>query len=155
MNRCSKHVLWQQQKLQNFMWGHLWGNVLVPIYSRLVTCWNLMESYPSRITLIGLSHKWTRILLTISNTKLERWIFSQTTIYVNSQFNFYGVITLEHTRLCPGLHLIWSPATLQITYSEHIIYIVPSVHDTFWKIYSGKDVWKEIYEKEIYDLRWI
>ena len=38
--------------------------------------WNLLESTPARISLIDLSHKWTRILFMISNSKFGIWICS-------------------------------------------------------------------------------
>ena len=45
--------------------------------SKMGRCWNLLESSPARIPLIYLSHKWTRILFNISNSKLGIWLFSQ------------------------------------------------------------------------------
>ena len=57
--------------------------------SRTGRCWNLLESYPYRIPLTGLSHKWNRILFIIYNTKIGIWLCIQPTIYVNSQYNLY------------------------------------------------------------------
>ena len=41
-----------------------------PITSKTGECWNLLESSPSIIPLIGLSHKWTQILFIISNLQI-------------------------------------------------------------------------------------
>ena len=65
-------------------------------------CWNLLESTPSRITLIKSSNKWTWIIFIISNSKPGIWLCSQPRIYVNSQYNLHHVIKLDHTRLCPN-----------------------------------------------------
>ena len=49
-------------------------------------------------------------------------IFSETKIYLHSQSNFYGVITLYHTIFCPIIFLLTSTDNLKTSYLEHIIY---------------------------------
>ena len=51
-----------------------------------------MESTPARIPLIKSSHKWTRILFIISNSKLGIWLFSQPRVDLNLQSNSYNVL---------------------------------------------------------------
>ena len=99
--------------------------------------WNLLESSQSRIPLIELSHKWTQIIFIILNSKLGIEIWIQPKKDVNSESNFYDVITLDHTRLCSEINLLWSPENLQTTYFEHIIYLVPPGHVLFKKV-SGE-----------------
>ena len=53
----------------------------------------MLESTPARILLIKSSHKWTQMLFIISNSNLGIWICSQPRIDLNSQFNFYDVLT--------------------------------------------------------------
>ena len=89
-------------------------------------CWNLFESSTASIPLIEWNQKWTWIIFIISNYKLRIWIFSQPSIYLNSQSYFYNVLTLEHKIFFPGLHILWSPENIQTTYLEQIIYLVPS-----------------------------
>ena len=48
-----------------------------PLTSKTDGCWNMLESTPARIPLIKSSHKWTRILIFISNSKLGIWLCSQ------------------------------------------------------------------------------
>ena len=67
-------------------------------------CWNMLESTPARITLIKWSHKWTRMLLIISNSKLGIWLCSQPRIYLNSQPNFYYVLTRPYKYLSNTLY---------------------------------------------------
>ena len=55
-----------------------------PLNSKMKRCWDLLESSPSRIPLIGFSHKWTWILFIISKYKLVIWFFSQTIVDVIS-----------------------------------------------------------------------
>ena len=61
------------------------GNCTLP--SKTGGCWNLLESTLARIPLIKSSHKWTRILFIISNSKLGIWLCSQHRIYLNSKHN--------------------------------------------------------------------
>ena len=96
--------------------------------SKMGRCWDMLELSPSRIPFIESSHKWTGIIFIIYNYKLGMWICSHPTIDVNSQSNFYDVLTLYHRRLYPELHLILIPENLKTTYSEHILHIVPSLH---------------------------
>ena len=95
-----------------------------PLTLKTEICWYLLESSPARIPLIELSHKWTRILFIIYNSKIGIWICSHPAINVNSQSKFYGVLTLYHTILCPKLHILWISDKLQTTYFERIIYLV-------------------------------
>ena len=107
-----------------------------PLTLKKVICWDLLESYPARITFIDSSHKWNQILFIILYSKLGICIFSHCTIDVNSQSNFYGVKTLYHTRLFPELHLLWIPDTLQTTYLENIIDLVPPLSSILVLHYS-------------------
>ena len=61
--------------------------------------WNQLESTPARIPLIKLSHKWTQMLYIISSSKLGIWIYSQSRIDINSQSNFYDVLTRPYKYL--------------------------------------------------------
>ena len=70
-----------------------------PLTSKRGVCWNLLESTPARIPLIHFSHKWTRMLFIISNSKLGIWICSQPRIDLNSQYNFYDVLTRPYKYL--------------------------------------------------------
>ena len=63
------------------------------------SCWNLLESTPARIPLIKSSHKWTRMLFLISNSKLGFRLCSQPGIDLNSQSNFYDVLTRPYKYL--------------------------------------------------------
>ena len=63
-------------------------------------CFNLLESTPDIISLIRLSHKWTRIIFILSNSKLGIWICIQPIMDINSQSNVYDVLTLDHTSTC-------------------------------------------------------
>ena len=92
-------------------------------------CWNMLESSLDRIPLIGLSQILARILFIISNSKLGIWICSQSTIYLNSQSNFYDVLTLYHTILFPETNILLSPFNLKTSYSEHILHLVTSSHN--------------------------
>ena len=64
-----------------------------PLTSKRGVYWNLLESTPARIALIKLSHKWTRMLFIISNSKLGIRLCSQPRIDLNSKSNFYDVLT--------------------------------------------------------------
>ena len=72
-----------------------------PLTSKTGVCWNLPESTPARIPLIKSSHKWTQILSIIPNYKIGIWLCIQPRIDLNSQSNFYDVLTLDHTSTCP------------------------------------------------------
>ena len=48
-----------------------------------------------------------RLEIPISNSKLGIWICSQTKIYLNSQYEFYDVLTLACKTICPDLHILW------------------------------------------------
>ena len=79
-------------------------------------CWNMLESTPARIPLIKSSHKWTRILFIISNYKLGIWICSQPRIDINSQSNFYDVLTRPYKYLSNTLY--------KTTCTEFILHLV-------------------------------
>ena len=70
-----------------------------PLTSKTGGCWNLLESTPAGIPLIKSSHKWTRMLFIISKSKLGIWICSQPRIDLNSQSNFYDVLTRPYKYL--------------------------------------------------------
>ena len=59
-----------------------------PLPSKTGGCSDLLESTQPKIPLIKSSHKWTRILFILSNSKLRIWIFSQPSIDLNSQSDF-------------------------------------------------------------------
>ena len=67
--------------------------------SRSSLCWNLLESTQARITLIKSIHKWTQMLFIISNSKIGIWLCSQPRIDLNSQSNFYDVLTRPYKYL--------------------------------------------------------
>ena len=62
-------------------------------------CWNLLESTPDSTPLIKWSHKWNEMLFIISNIKLGIWLCSQPIIDINSQSNFYDVLTRPYKYL--------------------------------------------------------
>ena len=66
-----------------------------PLPLKTVGCWNLLESTPATIPLIKSSHKWTQILFIILNPKLGIWLCSQPIQDLNSQSNFYDVLTRQ------------------------------------------------------------
>ena len=70
-----------------------------PLTSMTGGCWNLLESIPDRIPLIKSSQKWNRVLFIILNSKLGIWLCSQPRIYLNSQYNFYDVLTRPYRYL--------------------------------------------------------
>ena len=61
----------------------------------------MLELSPAKIPFIGLGAQMDPENFIIPNLKLVIWICSQPTIDVNSQYKFYGVITLEHTIIFP------------------------------------------------------
>ena len=61
-----------------------------------------------RIPLIKSSHKWTRMLFIISNSKLGIWICSQPRIDLNSQSNFYDVLTRPYKYLSNTLSTLYT-----------------------------------------------
>ena len=87
-----------------------------PITSKTGGCWNLLESNPARIPLIKLSHKLTRILFIILNSKLGIWLCSQHRIYLNSKSNFCDVLTRPYKYLSNTLH--------KTTCTEHNLHLV-------------------------------
>ena len=70
-----------------------------PLTSKRGVCWNLLESTPDRIPLIKSSHKWTRMLFIISNSKLGIRLCSQPRINLNSKSKFYDVLTRTYKYL--------------------------------------------------------
>ena len=70
-----------------------------PLTSKRGVCWNLLESTPARIPFIKSSHKWTRMLFIISNSKLGIRLCSQPIIDLNSQSNFCDVLTRPYKYL--------------------------------------------------------
>ena len=82
----------------NFDSSFMWKCFTYFKYGRVLES---VVSYPSSITLIESSHKCTRILFIIFNSKPGIWLFIQPTIDVNSQYNSYDVLTLYHTIIFP------------------------------------------------------
>ena len=70
-----------------------------PLTSKTGGCWDLLESTPARIPLIKSSHKWNRMLFIISNSKPGILHCSQPKIDLNSQSNFYYVLTRPYKYL--------------------------------------------------------
>ena len=68
----------------------------------------------NQITLIKSSHKWTQIISMISNSKLGIWICSLPRIYLNSQPNLYGDLTIDHTRLFQPIYKLHTKNTFYI-----------------------------------------
>ena len=75
-----------------------------PLTLKTGGCWNLLESTPDRITMIKSSQKWTRMLFTISNSKLVIWLCSQPRIDLKSQSNSYDVLTRPYKYLYNTLY---------------------------------------------------
>ena len=81
-----------------------------------------------------MSHKWTKILFVLLNFKLGICICGLTIIDINSQSNFYDVITLYHTSICTGFCLLWSPENLKTTQLENNLQLVPSGYGPFMQV---------------------
>ena len=86
-----------------------------PLTLKAGGCWNLLGSTTSRIPLIKSSHKWTRMLFIISNPKIGIWLCIQPRIDLNSQSNFYYVLTRPYKYLSNTLY--------KTTYTEHNLYV--------------------------------
>ena len=101
------YILEQNPKLSSYTIGVTYSDYIsllllcgdCPLTLMTGECWNLLESTPATIPLIKSSHKWNRILFIISNTKLGIWICSQPIIDLNSQSNFYDVLTRPYKYL--------------------------------------------------------
>ena len=115
LDDLTGYVIMRLQILACFQFLSLWDLVYSlfytlppPLFSKhswcIQRCWNMLESSPATIPLIKSSHKWTRILFIISNSKLGIWLFSQPRIYLNSQSNFYGVLTIPYRYLSNTLY---------------------------------------------------
>ena len=90
-----------------------------PLTSKRGVCWNLLELTPARIPLIKSSHKWTRMLYIISNSKLGIWLCSQPRIDLNSQSNFYDVLTRPYKYLSNTLPTLSTTKTCT-QYNLHV-----------------------------------
>ena len=88
-----------------------------PLTSKRGVCWNLLESTPARIPLIKSSHKWTRMLFIILNSKLGIWIFSHPRIDLNSQSNFNDVLTRPYKYFSNTLY-----KTTCMEHNLHLVY---------------------------------
>ena len=69
------------------------------------------------------------MLFITSNSKLGIWLFSQPTIDMNSQSNFYDVLTLDHK--------IFFPSNIQTTYWENILHLVIPGYGPFTRVLSN------------------
>ena len=76
----------------------IWGAPLPGIFC------NLLESTPARIPLTQSNNKCTQMLFIISDFKLGIWICSQPIIDLNSQSNFYDVLTRPYKYLSNTLY---------------------------------------------------
>ena len=108
-------------------WWASWEQVfkLSQVFSVASLCCNLLELSPVRIHLIDLSHKWNQILFIISNSKLGIWLCSQPRIDLNSQSNFYYVLTRPYKYLSNTLSTL---STKQ--HALKTIYMLVSPHYT-------------------------
>ena len=103
----NQYILDRNTRLSSYMIGVTYSDYIslllvcgyFPLTSKRGVCCNLLESTPSRIPLIKSGHKWTQILFIISNSKLGIWICSQPRIDLNSQSNFYYVLTRPYKYL--------------------------------------------------------
>ena len=73
----------------------------------------------SRIPLIKSSHKLTRILFIILNSKLGIWLCSQPRIDLNSQYNFYDILTRPYKYLSNTLPTI----STRTTCTQHNLHV--------------------------------
>ena len=103
----NQYIMERNPRLSSYMIGVMYSDYVslllvcgdCPLTSKRGVCWNLLESTSDRIPLIKSSHKWTRMLFIISNSKLEIWLCSQPRIDLNSQSNFYDVLTRPYKYL--------------------------------------------------------
>ena len=77
------------------------------------------------------SHTHTRIFIWLV---IPIYNFSQTIIDVNSQHEFYDVLTLYYITNFTELHPLQSQENLQTTYSEHDLHLVPSGYGPFAQV---------------------
>ena len=104
-------------------------------YPLYIFCWNMLESAQARILLIKSSHKWTRMLYIISNSKLGIWICSQPRIDLNSQSNFYDVLTRPYKYLSNTLSTLYTRTTC----TQHNLHVSFTIFHT-----SPPDLWNHI-----------
>ena len=107
-NQETFHGKEEHEKNILILWRGVHDITPPPLYGEKqgVICSNMLESTPATIPLIKSSHKWTRILFIISNSKLGIWIFSHPTIEINSQSNFYDVLIIDHKSRIVSLFLL-------------------------------------------------
>ena len=106
------YILYRNPQLSSYTIGVTYSDYIslhlvcgyCPLNSKTGGCWNLFESTPATIPLINSSHKWTRILFIISNSKLGIWICSQPIIDLKSQSKFYEVLTRPYKYLYNTLY---------------------------------------------------
>ena len=103
----NQYILDQNTRLSSYTIGVTYSDYIslllvcgdCPLTSKTGGCWNLLESTQARIPLIKSSHKWTRMLFIISNSKLGIWLCSQPIVDLNSQSNFYDFLTRTYKYL--------------------------------------------------------
>ena len=100
-----------------------------PITPKTGGRWKLLESTRAMIPLIKSSHKWTRIIFIISNSKLVIWICSQPRIDLNSQSNFYDALTRPYKYLSNTLY--------KTTFTERNLHLVSPGYETFTQLSSN------------------
>ena len=88
-----------------------------------------------RIPLIKSSHKLTRILFIISNSKLGIWLCSQPRIDLNSQSNFYDVLTRPYKYLSNTLPTL-STRTTCTQDNLHVSFTTPCRPSQCVKMYA-------------------
>ena len=76
--------------------------------------------------MIKSSHKWTRMLFNILNSKLGIWLCSQPRIDLNSQSNFYDVLTRPYKYLSNTISTL-STTTTCTQYNLHVSFATEAV----------------------------
>ena len=108
----NQYILYQNPRLSSYTIGMTYLDYILillvcghcPLTWKTGGCWNLLESTPARIPLINSSQKWAQMLFIISNSKLGIWFCSQPRIDLNSQSNFYDVLTRPYKYLSNTLY---------------------------------------------------
>ena len=103
----NQYVLDRNPRLSSYTIGMTYSDYIslllvcgdFQLNSKRGVCWNMLKSTPDKIPLIKPRHKWTQMLLIISNSKLEIWLCIQPRIDLNSQSNFYDVLTRPYKYL--------------------------------------------------------
>ena len=103
----NQYIMERNPRLSSYTIGMMYLDYILlllvcgdyPLTSKRVVCWNILESTPDRIPLIKSFQKCNRMLFIIYNYKLGIRICSQPRIDLNSQSNFYDVLTRPYKYL--------------------------------------------------------